>query len=554
MDDDSPRCGGLETSAGHTFVVDRREVIPLVFVPGIMGSRLRQTSTKKIVWDPNRLFAFMWWHYSGMPPSTRKSWLIGDTFSPTFLEPVVDQPWLAGPAPSVTRRRQRNDPFPGRGMEGVAWSSYGSFIGRLITRERMGGWPADVAKAFHLPTYCFPFNWTASCRMSGERLAKDVEKLIADWVAKGRRCRQVILITHSMGGLVARWAMKSGIAGRVLGAIHGVQPVDGSAEAYWRMRGGFHPRGIVARVLGPNAAAVTPLLANMPGGLQLLPNKHYRVDGSAPWLKLLDPRGRLLEHYPRANPYSEIYRQKTVFWRLIDTSLVNPQVRPRRSRRSPYQPPPSSSNPWPTLDKLLTEAESFHDELGRYRHPRTRTFHGTGTQHYTTAQVRYRMKPYYTDFQLPDRLHDYRAYFAYRRWHPPRDVPLDPPPDLQALARQQIRFEYQSPGLDVHLGMNRYPLTMELQRPTGGGDGTVPEGSGSALDLPEIAGELPDDPTPRAFQPGATGFAGIEHEGAYKEKKVQEFALTSIADLCRHVLQDGGGSTKTGATSGKARP
>jgi hypothetical protein len=41
----------LETDREHEITV-QREALPLILVPGIMGSRLRQAGTGRVVWDP----------------------------------------------------------------------------------------------------------------------------------------------------------------------------------------------------------------------------------------------------------------------------------------------------------------------------------------------------------------------------------------------------------------------------------------------------------------------------------------------------------------------
>ena len=41
----------LATAVEHEVMV-QREAIPLILVPGIMGSRLRQAATGQVVWDP----------------------------------------------------------------------------------------------------------------------------------------------------------------------------------------------------------------------------------------------------------------------------------------------------------------------------------------------------------------------------------------------------------------------------------------------------------------------------------------------------------------------
>ena len=86
-----------------------------------------------------------------------------------------------------------------------------------------------------------------------------------------------------MGGLVTRAYAKNN-ENKIIGIIHGVQPVSGAPVVYRRMRGGTEVEsygdGILmnwaaAKVLGYNAADITAVMANAPGCLELLPNKNY---------------------------------------------------------------------------------------------------------------------------------------------------------------------------------------------------------------------------------------------------------------------------------------
>ncbi|WP_241575579.1 GPI inositol-deacylase, partial [Rosenbergiella nectarea] len=69
-----------------------------------------------------------------------------------------------------------------------------------------------------------------------------IDKIIAGYKASGRKCEKVILVTHSMGGLVARHYSEilDGNNGdkKILGIVHGVMPNLGSPMAYKRMKTG----------------------------------------------------------------------------------------------------------------------------------------------------------------------------------------------------------------------------------------------------------------------------------------------------------------------------
>lgn len=112
---------------------------------------------------------------------------------------------------------------------------------------------------------------------------------------------------------------------KVLGVSHGVQPATGAPATYKRMRAGFE--SVEQIFLGRKAADVVAILAQAPGGLELLPTADYN-DGK-PWLKIREratqkeiPFG-LPENY---DPYMEIYRSGEWYGLVPDSnlSLLNP--------------------------------------------------------------------------------------------------------------------------------------------------------------------------------------------------------------------------------------
>jgi pimeloyl-ACP methyl ester carboxylesterase len=88
---------------------------------------------------------------------------------------------------------------------------------------------------------------------------------------------KVLLVTHSMGGLVAR-SFSQDNAGLVMGVVHGVMPAVGAAAAYYRMVAGAEWTGVDADMIGPTGAHNQPVMGFSPGALQLLPTKEYGLN------------------------------------------------------------------------------------------------------------------------------------------------------------------------------------------------------------------------------------------------------------------------------------
>ncbi|MCQ8801119.1 GPI inositol-deacylase, partial [Escherichia coli] len=62
----------------------------------------------------------------------------------------------------------------------------------------------EVMKLYQFPVHVVGYNWLGSNRLSAKRLSEEVEKIIKRYQEQKMKCHKVILVTHSMGGLVAR--------------------------------------------------------------------------------------------------------------------------------------------------------------------------------------------------------------------------------------------------------------------------------------------------------------------------------------------------------------
>jgi pimeloyl-ACP methyl ester carboxylesterase len=472
---------GLPTNAPNKLQV-KRETIPIIFVPGVMGSRLRLKGTSgtgevdgdpNLRWDPKG--RFLWKYYSGVTPARRKLLLLGNSgsYNPDFLE--VD-----------------NDAPTGNGYRGLM-EEYRVFLEELHTHD----WGA-LGKLFVFPVYGFGYNWSASNRTSGAKLAARITEIIAEGKKVTGTCEKVILVTHSMGGLVARAAMKlSGAEGKVLGVVHGVQPAYGSPTAYTRMKAGFEGGMLTSNCLGPSGRDLTALLANSMGGLQLLPGKHYTTSrGSSSWLDIPGRPHALPLHN---DPFNEIYRVRAMvdpepgkgpsqntYWGLVDPALLRPvEVKTKPKDASDDEGMLTVKGlkaAWAGYLTNLAEAESLLDDLGTYRHPKTWWFNGSGL---TTAET--------VGFEISS------------NW---------------------MRSEhYPSRGFRGFLrDAQGKSMQAQFQDPVGSGDGTVPTTSGS------FNGGSPDSPS----APGHRTFAKLEHQPAYEEASVKTWAtaaITAIAGL-----------------------
>lgn len=459
------------------------EAVPILFVPGIMGTRLRQTTEQDQAWDPDDLM-FMLWKYAMFFRSTgsRKQRMVGDDHANDYLEPMRS-------GEDCEKHQKEYAGFEhaeGRGWYALAIDFYASVLKRLYTWNREVGVPG-----YDMPVYALGYNWTNSNWDSGQALSIEIDRVIQEQQGLGLKCRQVILISHSMGGLVSRSASKlHGAEGKIRAILHGVQPATGAAGAYWQMKAGSVRSGLshpiewltsVAKswVIGSTGSEITALLGNIPGGLELLPNQLYRTNAGAPeWLKVVDTEGSLLKALPAGgDPYAEIYLERTAYWKLIEPAWLIPEI---------SDPDPGDvESAWSKFSTRIGKVKVFHSELADYYHPKSQGFYGTG-------KMPGKPSPEQLTRPTPD-----EACF---------EVNVLDWKERAALALTQGLVKEASPDGEEPGGFRElYQLPdgtkflVTLQAPSASGDGTVPDASATSLGLPL----------------GYSAFLDMEHSKAY---------------------------------------
>lgn len=417
------------------FTLPPSKVIPVIVVPGIMGSNLRAATSPAMrankeldpgepAWRaPNGTLeglktARKWKYFS---PAKRQRILDADTLE-VDNRGDIHLPLEArnyGTTESEVRQRWWGE---------VHWDSYGNLLYGLHVglnhtfemdslenvRVICGHWKdvmaCDPAKwgvrnidkiteaelekhaEYYYPVYACGYNWLESCEISAKSLQRRIERIIAFWTERKRECRQVILVTHSMGGLVARACAKQ-IPEKILGVIHGAMPALGAPVCYRRIACGTEKwsptngevdnikASHVAEILGEQPKDTMAAMATSAGALQLLPNHLY----PQPWLHVcLVSRinnkdvPRDVMHLPAGNPY-DMYRDVQSWYRLVDPALADPAEK--------YK---SAHELLEKFQQAVSSAERFHrDVLGMYYHPNTFAFYGADPAHMSFGAVRW---------------------------------------------------------------------------------------------------------------------------------------------------------------------
>ena len=593
---------GLETERQNRIVIER-DVLPIIFIPGIMGSRLKNNEGD-MIWDPDNNW-FMLKNYGLLWMATaksRKELVIGKQFSPEYLEILQDDAIqtkrIADPGGIDKTRKER-------GWGGVSWSTYGDIL--KVLHKRL--WDETVSLFYEFPVHAFGYNWTASNDLAGKKLVEEIDRIIKLYKDKGRHCEKVLLVTHSMGGLVARSAyMLHGAKDKIMGIIHGVQPSNGSPAAYWRMKAGFErPHSIpettlmhwfknpvktlkfkkdsavnsvvgtaTSWTLGTDGEEVTALLANMPGGLELLPNKQYRNnDGSTQWLELIDDQG-IRKALPKSDPYREIYEQDDVYYRLVNPEWLDPGEKEKKDGLADLE------TAWNLYLINLDEAESFHERLTDTElHPETYQFYSSGIASSDRVVFDIVDDNIWETFKrkagiLKDEILEYiessikgapvaailGMTLSNTVTGPLKAVTLikDAGKVVSKLTILDMNYFINKGGYRDRVDQSDKPAKgsglrmVTLQLPDGAGDGTVPESSGMALKLNSDKKRTFCIADKREFEAKAIeknsrlkpkntpdfdeGYFDRGHEPIYKTKTAQFITYTCIENICRKEIKN----------------
>jgi len=514
------------------------DVLPVIFVPGIMGSNLKDKKEGKPVWRLDAGIGGIPWGllkgFGSKGPGPRQQLLhpdrcevddggklpkkgphseavykergwgevgegsyqkyllwLDEQLNPKEGNPALwhdyyqDQATLSAPLKPGEKPRL----FPGirMGMHGQPFGAEKTPFESIMTDDLL------MRAKFMMPVHACGYNWLGSNRDAAKRLQRRIEALIKRYNGGMFRCEQVLLVTHSMGGLVARaCAQLEGMADKIAGIVHGVMPANGAAVAYRRCKVGMRDEDFGAGlVIGSTGQEVTAVFAQAPGALQLLPSHTY-AEG---WLRIAPEQGQQLKELPRGGTaYDQIYRERNQWWGLVNEAWLSPK------EGAPID--------WETYEINVGLAEKFHEKLIKKYHPVSYVIYGADPKEKSFEKVTWRVK----------------------RGLPPDRKPGPGIEQVGSLPHGEIRREGSTPGYvggQTEVGptygegmpyvyeTSYWELHCEMQ--DGKGDGTVPASSGAAP-----LGEC-SDAIRQQFQ--LTGFG---HEPAYQNAKVQQTSLYAI--------------------------
>lgn len=178
-----------------------------------------------------------------------------------------------------------------RGWNEPVWQYYGPMLLALERAQRMTG--EDRIRGGNCPVYACGYDWRQSNAISARRLQ---QRLQAIWEREERITGSTpdgfILVTHSMGGLVARsyleqFAEEAEV--QIEAVVHISQPAHGAPILYRRLKTGASPArgdGTMTGVLdnlfdfidrGESPRRTALMLSGFPSVLELLPSSAFRL-------------------------------------------------------------------------------------------------------------------------------------------------------------------------------------------------------------------------------------------------------------------------------------
>lgn len=529
-----------EDKVGREIHVLPSKVIPIIFLPGIMGSNLKLKPARQAELEKDS-------DISWRPEATLETLAMinEDTASrQKILDPEATDVDRYAPGSPASEKRHKNvskvafiynpDGAEGtedathrarqRGWSEVFYESYGSLLRTLEAHlnplcqlgEPAATWKSildtdptvwgaassgtpltandlkKIADAWY-PVHAMGYNWLRSNGDSAKVVAQRIRELIAKYQSMKFKCEKVIVVTHSMGGLVGRALLHPEFGNAqdvVAGVIHGAMPATGAAAAYKRIRAGFEGSGVIGyvfkKVVGDTGPKVTAVLANASGGLQLLPSERYGSD----WLKTKIGNAEIILGENTGDPYADIYTVQDKWYRLINPEWVNPAGLKTSSLEKTM--------------KKLDEARKFHNAIGTHYHPLTYLSYGADEQdkdHFAWGDVVWETgkAPFFDGGA--------KQHLGLEKL------------DVSPLPEQWQLTDDKGEGvIGLSDGLDAQTFGVRIQPPAEAGDGTVPQRSA-------------EDPVKQCKPKLSVKGGGYEHQDSYKDTHVLRSTLYGITKI-----------------------
>jgi pimeloyl-ACP methyl ester carboxylesterase len=315
--------------------------VPIVFVPGIAGTRLAEPTGRK-VWDP-------------LPSGSLPAWNLARLRDPRPLVPcsTVDN------LPRFVGRLSPREEAAARsilGFGGIVFDVGGRLLVQLAISSAFAA--ALAAHGRSPAIYAAGYDWRRSCSVSAVALRRLIARALRDTGAS-----QAVLVAHSMGGLVSRWFCRFGAFGSVPAsrAVAGLvllgSPTYGAPQAYRFLKltaGAIREmeteEGLreSEQFLGPLSGGGRDLVRSLPSVYELLPNRHWCARRPN-WLRFDTAKAGIPDASNPARLYANSYAG------LTDDPATAPTVRAHLAARTRFHSRLGAFMPRRTLAVFSTD-------------------------------------------------------------------------------------------------------------------------------------------------------------------------------------------------------
>lgn len=315
----------------------------VIFLPGIMGSRLYFPKSG-MYWDPDSTSRMVDWVPT---PLLRSSNYLKNLVHVREPAGVLIDPVAVSAKPHQVEH----------GWGTVSWNFYGDFL-------------TDLENVYGPHVHAVGYDWRQSLRRIGLYVRDKIRR-----IRETEGSQRFVIVTHSMGGLVARaaFAVDPELKKSVAGVIYGCQPAVGSITLYRRMFTGLVPEfdstpadpnastlssigtslfdRVFALILGGDRADFLGKISGMPGAMSLLPSEYYpKQDAGKPWLPELTGSKKALDLYREAaSPPGLIPAGKPKLESLVSADLaarIDEFMRTQDLLKAPGDPATHHDNTW----------------------------------------------------------------------------------------------------------------------------------------------------------------------------------------------------------------
>lgn len=352
--------------------------VPIILVPGVMGSRIEMPNAHR-TWDPDDKPRMGRWFplFDTDRQDNRRALSVNATrTAATITELSADaalQLLKSARCLAIAKFLDRADDIEvyygtDRNWASVVWSRYGPAL--LMLEAKLNSEHDDP----DFPVYAFGYDWRQSNATSGQTLADFIQDVLR---RHAPRAADVVLVTHSMGGLVVRGALANDPGGgttrkSIRGVLHCAQPSNGSLLCYRRFLSGAcavldgtsRQDTVLAHIQGDTPARFAYNFSGLPGPLELLPNHRYQefFDDDS-WLRGLGSSVDLARIY-------DVYRSDGVPGLAGIVSLGEAEIASREERMNATITSDFARN--------LATVQAFHESIERTWHERTVALVSTG--------------------------------------------------------------------------------------------------------------------------------------------------------------------------------